>query len=231
MTERREGALDTATVEARLKAELPRGGWRMGGSARTYKTAGWKSTLMVINTVGHLAEAAWHHPDITASYAWVEVRLMNHAAKGITDKDFALARKIEEVVAWQPGQEGQGLEGTPTMPASLHQVRQVAAGRPSLRGLHSAALGLEVGALAISSRRSVRAMISCHPVAQPSSLATRTLRTSSACWSVQASWARPLAQTRTTAMKAFMQVEFPLRLHPTRRPARKLRPSSCRSIS
>ena len=39
---------------------------------------------MVINTVGHLAEAAWHHPDITASYAWVEVRLMTHTAKGIT---------------------------------------------------------------------------------------------------------------------------------------------------
>ena len=59
---------------------------------------------MVINTVGHLAEAAWHHPDITASYAWVEVRLMNHAAKGITDKDFELAKKIEDVVQWQPGQ-------------------------------------------------------------------------------------------------------------------------------
>ena len=68
---------------------------------------------MVINTVGHLAEAAWHHPDLTASYAWVEVRLMNHDHKGITDKDFELARKIEEVVAWQPGLEGGPLEGTP----------------------------------------------------------------------------------------------------------------------
>ena len=69
---------------------------------------------MVINTVGHLAEAAWHHPDLTASYAWVEVRLQNHAAKGITDKDFELAKKIEEVVLWQPGKEGGALEGTPT---------------------------------------------------------------------------------------------------------------------
>ncbi|MCJ2073628.1 4a-hydroxytetrahydrobiopterin dehydratase [Methylobacterium sp. J-030] len=116
MGERREGVLDDAIVEARLKAELP--AWRLedGWIRRTYKTSGWKSTLMVINTVGHLAEAAWHHPDLTASYAWVEVRLMNHAAKGITDRDFALARKIEEVVSWQPGLEGQGLEGTPTDP-------------------------------------------------------------------------------------------------------------------
>ncbi len=100
-------------VEARLKEELPK--WRLedGWIRRTYKTHSWKSTLMVINAVGHLAEAAWHHPDITASYAWVEVRLMSHDAKGITDRDFALARKIEEVVQWQPGTEGQGLEGTP----------------------------------------------------------------------------------------------------------------------
>ncbi len=51
---------------------------------------------------------------LTASYAWVEVRLMNHAAKGITDKDFELARKIEEVVQWQPGAEAGALEGTPS---------------------------------------------------------------------------------------------------------------------
>jgi hypothetical protein len=60
-----------------------------------------------------LAEAAWHHPDITASYAWVEVRLQNHAAKGITDKDFELAKKIKEVIQWQPGKAGRALEGTP----------------------------------------------------------------------------------------------------------------------
>ena len=69
---------------------------------------------MVINTVGHLAEAAWHHPDITASYAWVEVRLVTHTAKGITGKDLALARKIEDVVHWQPAKEDNALEGTPT---------------------------------------------------------------------------------------------------------------------
>ena len=53
---------------------------------------------MVVNTVGHLSEAAWHHPDLTVSYAFVIVKLMNHAAKGVTDKDFHLAKKIEEVV-------------------------------------------------------------------------------------------------------------------------------------
>ena len=103
-----------AEIKARLQQELPRWIYEGGWIRRTYKTASWKSTLMVINTVGHLAEAAWHHPDLTASYAWVEVRLQNHAAKGITDKDFDLAKKIEDVVLWQPGKEGGPLEGTPT---------------------------------------------------------------------------------------------------------------------
>ena len=100
-------------VEERLKRELP--GWNLetGCLRRKYKTHGWKGTLMVINTVGHLAEAAWHHPDIAASYAWVEVRLMTHDAGGITDKDFELAGRIEDTVTWRPGEEGGALDGTP----------------------------------------------------------------------------------------------------------------------
>ena len=109
----REKALAETEVTAWLSDNLPK--WKLedGWMRRTYKTTSWKSTLMVINTVGHLAEAAWHHPDLTASYAWVEVRLQTHSAKGITMKDLELARKIEDVVAWQPGAEQGALEGTP----------------------------------------------------------------------------------------------------------------------
>jgi 4a-hydroxytetrahydrobiopterin dehydratase len=105
-----------AEVEARLKKELPL--WTLAGGhiLRRYDTAGWKGTLMVVNAVGHLAEVAWHHPDIRASYPFVEVALMTHSAKGITDKDFELAAKIEDVVFWQPGKAGGSLEGTPADP-------------------------------------------------------------------------------------------------------------------
>ena len=102
-----------AEIKERLEAELPHWYYEDGWIRRKYKTSGWKGTLMVINAVGHLAEAAWHHPDIAASYAFVIVKLVNHAAKGVTDKDFELARKIEQVVQWQPGTEDGALEGTP----------------------------------------------------------------------------------------------------------------------
>jgi 4a-hydroxytetrahydrobiopterin dehydratase len=104
-------------IEARLKEELPHWYFEDGFIRRKYKTSGWKATLMVVNTVGHLAEAAWHHPDLTVSYAFVIVKLQNHAAKGITEKDFALAKKIEDVVLWQPSKDVPTvLEGTPDDP-------------------------------------------------------------------------------------------------------------------
>ena len=117
---RRKGKDEVYTpeeIEARLKVELLKWTFEDGWIRRKYKTSGWKGTLMVVNTVGHLAEAAWHHPDLNVSYAFVTVKLMNHAAKGITEKDFALAKKIEEVLMWQPGQDAEAaLEGTPDDP-------------------------------------------------------------------------------------------------------------------
>jgi 4a-hydroxytetrahydrobiopterin dehydratase len=103
-------------IIARLAEELPHWYLEKGWIRRKYKTSGWKATLMVVNTIGHLAEAAFHHPDLTVSYAFVIVKLMNHAAKGVTDKDFTLAHKIEDVIQWQPGKEQGPLEGTPDDP-------------------------------------------------------------------------------------------------------------------
>ena len=104
-------------VRERLERELPHWYLENGWIRRKYRTAGWKATLMVVNTVGHLAEAAWHHPDLNVSFAFVIVKLQTHSAKGITDQDFALARKIEEVVHWQPENEPDAvLGGTPDDP-------------------------------------------------------------------------------------------------------------------
>ena len=103
-------------VIQRLNEELPHWYLEKGWIRRKYKTGGWKGTLMVVNTVGHLAEAAFHHPDLTVSYAFVIVKLMNHAAKGITNKDFELALKIEDVLMWQPGKDDGALVGTPDDP-------------------------------------------------------------------------------------------------------------------
>jgi len=100
-------------IRQKLAAELPHWSLKDGHITRTYKTHGWKATLMAVNTIGHLAEVAWHHPDIHASYSAVEVSLQSHDVGGITDRDFELARKIEDIITWQPSTEDGALTGIP----------------------------------------------------------------------------------------------------------------------
>ena len=101
------------TVAARLARELPRWSLEDGAIVRTFRTHSWKGTMLAVGAIGHLAEAAWHHPDLRVTYAAVEVRLTTHDAGGVSERDFALAARIEEVVGWRP----QGaLEGPPDGP-------------------------------------------------------------------------------------------------------------------
>ncbi|MBI1913583.1 MAG: 4a-hydroxytetrahydrobiopterin dehydratase [Planctomycetes bacterium] len=92
-----------AEVPVKLE-ELKLNGWYLedGWLRRKYTTDGWRATLMLVNTIGFFCEAAWHHADLAVTWAKVWVKLKTHSAGGITDKDFALARQIEEVVLWRP---------------------------------------------------------------------------------------------------------------------------------
>src|SRR5262245_61806773 len=56
MTEPKERTYSDDEIKARLSRDLPHWYLENGWIRRKYKTHGWKGTLMVINTVGHLAE-------------------------------------------------------------------------------------------------------------------------------------------------------------------------------
>ena len=101
-----------AEIPAKL-AEHGLTGWYLedGWLRRKYTTEGWPVTLLLVNAIGYLAEAAYHHPDLAVTWGKVWVKLKTHSAGGITDKDFEMARKIEEVVLWRPAAGGP-LTGT-----------------------------------------------------------------------------------------------------------------------
>lgn len=94
-------------------AEVGLDGWYLedGWLRKKFNTDGWPTTLMLVNAVGYLCEAADHHADLIVTYAKLWVKLKTHSAGGITDKDFALAKKIDEVVLWRPP-AGGALQGT-----------------------------------------------------------------------------------------------------------------------
>jgi 4a-hydroxytetrahydrobiopterin dehydratase len=101
--------------DAEIPAKIAEHGltnWKLedGWLRRKYTTDGWRSTLMLVNAIGFLAEAGDHHPDLTVTWAKVWVKLQTHSAGGITDKDFELARLIEQHVQWRP-KSGEALSG------------------------------------------------------------------------------------------------------------------------
>jgi len=112
MTREKEPTYTDAQIAEKLAA-LPGWYYEDGWIRRVYKTDGWQATLMLVNAVAYLTEAAYHHPDLAVTWARVIVKLQTHSAGGITDKDFELARKLDEVVLWRPATGFPGLEGTP----------------------------------------------------------------------------------------------------------------------
>lgn len=113
MAEKPDKVYADAEAQARI-TELGLAGWYLedGWLRRKYTTDGWSATLMLTNAIGYLCEAAWHHADLAITWGKLWVKLKTHSAGGITDKDFDLAQKIEEVVLWRPA-AGTALTGNP----------------------------------------------------------------------------------------------------------------------
>jgi len=87
--------LTDSEILNRLK-DLP--GWELApaGIRKTYSRADFKAAMRFVNAVAGLAEEANHHPDILI-FGWNKVTftLMTHSEKAVTEKDLALAARIE----------------------------------------------------------------------------------------------------------------------------------------
>jgi 4a-hydroxytetrahydrobiopterin dehydratase len=66
-----------------------------GALERTFAFADFVGSMAFVNRVAELAEEANHHPDIAISWNRVTLRLATHSAGAITEKDHALADRID----------------------------------------------------------------------------------------------------------------------------------------
>jgi 4a-hydroxytetrahydrobiopterin dehydratase len=82
----------------RMLKEL--GGWRLAGRriVRVVRYEGFMQGVELLNEVAKLAEEMDHHPDVTVSYGRMRISLTTHDAGGLTELDFKLASRIEEVL-------------------------------------------------------------------------------------------------------------------------------------
>ncbi len=75
-------------------------GWKRTADeiAKQFEFNDFRQSMIFVNKVADLAEAADHHPDITINYNRVTLTLSTHSEGGLTKKDFALASQIEKAL-------------------------------------------------------------------------------------------------------------------------------------
>lgn len=88
--------LDDSEIESRL-SELE--GWQRSGDAicKEYDRGDFVGSVDFVRSIVAPAEEMGHHPDLTISWDKVEVSATSHSEGGITDADFDLAGRIDEL--------------------------------------------------------------------------------------------------------------------------------------
>lgn len=65
---------------------------------RNFTFDDFQQALDFVNRVGEVAESEQHHPDIFLSYGKARVKLWTHAIDGLSENDFIMAAKVDELV-------------------------------------------------------------------------------------------------------------------------------------
>ncbi len=64
---------------------------------RRFRFKNFREALGFVNRVGELAEEQGHHPDVSFGWGYAEVTIFTHKINGLTESDFILAAKINEL--------------------------------------------------------------------------------------------------------------------------------------
>jgi len=75
-------------------------GWKLQNNyiEKEYTFPTYLDGLNFVYTIGNLAEDEGHHPDIFLGYKKVRIILITHTISGLSENDFIVAAKIDEIV-------------------------------------------------------------------------------------------------------------------------------------
>ena len=65
---------------------------------REIKTPDFLTAFNLVSRVVAPAEAMNHHPDLAFGWGYVRITITTHEVGGLTDKDWALAARIDEAI-------------------------------------------------------------------------------------------------------------------------------------
>ncbi|MDB6016519.1 MAG: pterin-4-alpha-carbinolamine dehydratase [Pedosphaera sp.] len=78
-------------------AGVPEWTKRGGAITRTFQFKDFPAAIKFVNALAKIAERAYHHPDIDIRWNKVTLTLTTHDQGGLTEKDFALAKKLDRL--------------------------------------------------------------------------------------------------------------------------------------
>ena len=81
-----------------LLKEVPLWSLREGHLFRSFKFRNFKEAMTFVNSLASLAEEEGHNPDICIHYNRVEVELWTHVIKGLSENDFIMAAKTDNIL-------------------------------------------------------------------------------------------------------------------------------------
>lgn len=89
--------MEQLTIKQILDARLD--DWRKLAQAlhARFLTGDFVTGLTFVTAVTEAAEQANHHPDVTLTYPFVDVKLISHDVSQVTQRDIDLARRISEI--------------------------------------------------------------------------------------------------------------------------------------
>ena len=64
---------------------------------KKYEFKNFLESKIFINKVGDISENEGHHPDISFGWGYVEIKITTHAIEGLSENDFILAAKIDQL--------------------------------------------------------------------------------------------------------------------------------------
>ena len=64
---------------------------------KNFKFKDFKESQNFVNNVGKISEEEGHHPDINFGWGYAKINIMTHAIKGLSENDFILAAKIDQI--------------------------------------------------------------------------------------------------------------------------------------
>ena len=66
---------------------------------KNFEFKNFNESQVFVNKVGNISEIEGHHPDIFYGWGYAKINITTHAIKGLSENDFILAAKIDEIIS------------------------------------------------------------------------------------------------------------------------------------